>query len=69
MNKILIMIDKAKHGKEICLKKFFSNKVNFYKRKRKYIELSHNIKPILNHIKFCNANRKKQEEDIPFSHM
>ena len=39
MNKIIIMFDKAKHGKEICLKNFYSNKVSFYKRKRNHIEL------------------------------
>ena len=63
------MIDKTKHGNEICLNKFFSNKVNFYKRKRMYIELLDNTKPILNHKKYFKSNWKKGKEDIPFSPM
>ena len=40
--------------------------VNFYKRKRMYIELLDNTKPILNHKKYFKSNLKKGKEDIPF---
>ena len=43
--------------------------INRFKTPVNSDQLSDNTKPILNQIKFCNANRKKQEEDIPFSHM
>jgi len=58
------MLDKTKHGNEICLNKFFCDKVNFYKRKRMYIELLDNTKPILNHKKYFKSNLKKGKENI-----